>query len=330
MSWGNGAYVVHRSIEKQLDDYSVLSYNPYLTLFPPLFKKYQAECKSAGLIHSTPDYAYFFRQRNIPLVISFQNYVLDKWMAPYSTCLQRIHYASDLKWWTILSIKSASRITAVSEFTAATAKSDLGMARPVEIIYNGVDQQLFRPGKRKAAKNGAFRVFFAGNLTLRKGAQWLGGIAEKLSRGITMNYTQGLRKRGKLLPGKQMIPIGPVPFEQMPNRYREMDILLMPTVREGFSLAVLEAMASGLPVVASNCSSLPEQIDDGKGGFLCPIGDVDAFAEKINILAESPKLRKEMGEYNRVKVENLFTLDGMVAKYKELFEDVIENCHGAE
>jgi glycosyltransferase involved in cell wall biosynthesis len=103
-----------------------------------------------------------------------------------------------------------------------------------------------------------------------------------------------------------------------------MDILLMPTVREGFSLSVLEAMASGLPVVASDCSSLPEQIDNGNGGFLCPVGDVNAFAEKINFLADSPKLRREMGEYNRAKVEKMFTLDRMVKEYQELFDEVLD------
>jgi glycosyltransferase involved in cell wall biosynthesis len=109
----------------------------------------------------------------------------------------------------------------------------------------------------------------------------------------------------------------------MPNRYRRMDMLLMPTVREGFSLAVLEAMACGLPVIASRCSSLPEQIDDGKGGFLCPVGDVKAFAEKINLLAASPALRKEMGQYNRAKIEKEFPLDRMVKEYQQVFSEVL-------
>ena len=117
--------------------------------------------------------------------------------------------------------------------------------------------------------------------------------------------------------------LGSVPFEDMPNRYREMDVLLMPTVREGFGLAVAEAMACGLPVVASDCSAIPELIDHGKGGFLCPVGDVNAFAEKINLLADSPKLRREMGEYNRAKVEKMFTLDRMVKEYQKLFEEVL-------
>ena len=108
----------------------------------------------------------------------------------------------------------------------------------------------------------------------------------------------------------------------MPDIYRSKDLLLMPTVREGLPLAVLEAMACGLPVVASDCSSLPELIDHGKGGFLCPVGDVAAFAEKVNLLAESPALRREMGEYNRARVERMFTLDRMASEYEALFESV--------
>jgi len=64
-------------------------------------------------------------------------------------------------------------------------------------------------------------------------------------------------------------------------------------------------------------------IDGGKGGFLCPLGNVNSFAEKINFLADNPELRREMGEYNRVKVEKMFTLERMVAQYQELFEEVL-------
>ena len=125
------------------------------------------------------------------------------------------------------------------------------------------------------------------NLTRRKGAHWLPEIAKHLNSNIKINYTQGLRTRSILPDLPNLRSIGTVEFEQMPARYRQMDILLMPTVREGFSLAVLEAMACGLPVVASHCSSLPEQIDEGKGGFLCPVGDAQSFAEKINFLARN-------------------------------------------
>ncbi|MBW2064752.1 MAG: glycosyltransferase family 4 protein, partial [Deltaproteobacteria bacterium] len=167
------------------------------------------------------------------------------------------------------------------------------------------------------------RVLFSGNLTRRKGAHWLPDIAKRLDKNITIFYTQGLRGRGRLPARRGLKPIGAVPFNKMPERYQTMDILLMPTVREGFGLAVAEAMACGLPVVASKCSAIPELVDDGKGGALCPVGDVAAFAEKINFLAESADLRKEMGEYNRSKVERLFSLNRMVNEYRDLFEEIL-------
>jgi glycosyltransferase involved in cell wall biosynthesis len=111
--------------------------------------------------------------------------------------------------------------------------------------------------------------------------------------------------------------------QAMPKFYQHHDILIAPTVREGFGLATAEAMACGLPVVASDCSAIPELIDDGMGGFLCPVGDVKAFADKINLLADSPKLRNEMGEYNRAKIEKMFTLDRMVKEYQDLFQEVL-------
>lgn len=324
MAWGNGAYIVHRSIERHIPGYVVFSYNPWLTLFPVALRGIGAKKKTTNLIHTTPDYAIFFKQRHIPMVVTFHNYVLDNWMRPYSSFLQKIHYATDLRLWTDLSINIADRITAVSQYTADIVKKDLRTTKPIDVIYNGVDEKMFTPSKPLNFSNGKIRVFFSGNLTLRKGGQWLPGIADRLSSGVEIYFTQGLRKKGFVETRNNMVPVGPVPFEYMPDRYRQMDILIMPTVREGFGLAIAEAMSCGLPVVASNCSAIPELIDDGKGGFLCPVGDVDAFAEKINFLAESSLMRKEMGQYNRVKVEKMFTLDRMVKQYRELFEEVLE------
>jgi glycosyltransferase involved in cell wall biosynthesis len=199
------------------------------------------------------------------------------------------------------------------------------LSGPVDVIYNGVDTGHFTPNPAKGINQKKVRVFFSGNLTRRKGAHWLPEIAKLLNHDIKIYYTQGLRTRNALPPRPNLKPVGPVPYAQMPERYRQMDILLMPTVREGLSLAVLEAMACGLPVVASNCSSLPEQIDEGKGGFLCPVGDVQAFAEKINLLADSRKLRIEMGNYNRSIVEELFSIDKMIAGYEKLFEELLNS-----
>lgn len=323
-SRGSGSYVVHKALERHMPGYHVSGYNPYWSVAPFMLKKI-APVKSADLIHAPSDYAIFSYRKDVPLVISFHGYACDRWIKPYSTLIQYVHSRTDLRLWFKVAVQKASAVTAVSQFTADLARRDLGIKRSVELIYNGVDTERFTPGIETLSNRKEVRVFFSGNLTRRKGVHWLPEIADHLEEKIRIYYTQGLRTRHLLPSHRGLKTVGPIPYAQMPNRYKQMDILVMPTVREGFGLSIAEAMSCGLPVVASDCSAIPELVDDGLGGFLCPIGDVDSFAQKINLLANSPQLRKEMGEYNRAKVEKLFTVERMVAKYQRLFDRVAES-----
>ncbi len=323
MAVGNGAYVVHKTVESLIPGYRVVPYHPYRTLFPPsLFLP--GRFSRAGLIHTTPDYAFFHARSRVPLVLTFHNYVLDRFMKPYSSSLQYFHYQTDLKFFTRLAVERADAITAVSRFTADQVRRELRPAHDVRVIYNGIDTSCFVPSVPFSAKHGdKIKVLFCGNLTRRKGAQWLVPILDRLDQNIVIACTTGLRSSSLPATHARLGCLGAVPHEKMPEVYRNADILLFPTVREGFGLVAAEAMSCGLPVVASDCSSLPELIDDGKGGFLCPVGDVEGFAEKIHLLAESPRLRREMGEYNRAKVEKMFTMDRMAGEYRRLFEEVL-------
>ncbi len=321
MATGNGAHVLHKGIEARLAGYRVVDYSPWLTLFPPLLPGVIRNMRCA-LTHTTPDYGLFFRRPRTPLILTIHNYVCDLWMRPFSSILQQIHYATDLKWFIRCSLNVATVVTSVSRFSAELLQRDLKLNIPIRLIYNGVDHKRFHPDDRKTSTS-MVRVLFSGNLTRRKGAQWLPAIASGLHHGIVIQFASGLGPGGVRLSSPNVIALGRVAWEDMPDIYRMSDVLLAPTVREGLSLAVLEAMACGLPIVASKCSSLPELVDDGLGGFLCPVGDVLAFAEKINLLAETPELRHRMGEYNRAKVERLFTVDRMIAEYRELFESLL-------
>lgn len=320
---GNGAYVVHRSLEKLITGYQVVPYSPYRTLFPPSLIPIGRQLKS-DLIHTTPDYAFFHAKKGVPLVLTFHNYVLDDYMRTYSSVLQNIHYQTDLKWLTKMAIGVASEITAVSKYTASLARDELGLNKEIRVIYNGIDEAIFKPIKKPVQTKKNINVLFSGNLTTRKGVQWLLPILEKLSPNISILYTAGLRGHNGLPKHPRLVNVGRVEYKDMPSLYQSADILLFPTVREGFGLAVAEAMACGLPVVATNCSAIPELIEEGKGGFLCGLGDVEDFANKINLLAEESTLRVLMGEYNRVKVEKMFTLKRMVEEYQLLFEKVVQ------
>lgn len=318
---GNGAHVVHKLLESRIPGYHVISYNPYRTLFPPSLL-FLGRFKQAAMIHTTPDYAFFHARKKVPLIITFHGYALDRFLQDFSGVLQNIHRQTDLKLFTKLAIRKADMITAVSHFTANLVKQEMKLTNHITVIYNGVDHTLFTPGKPRRHTE-TINVLFCGKLSQRKGAHWLVPIAEKLNRNIDILYTSGLQPTGMSLNHPRLQCVGSIPYQQMPALYQNADILLFPTVREGFGLVVAEAMSCGLPVVATNCSSLPELIDDGKGGFLCSMGNIDAFAEKIKCLAENPQLRREMGEYNRAKVEKMFTLDHMIAQYLKLFEEVL-------
>lgn len=313
---GSGAIVVHRALEGALPEYRVTGYDPRLTFLPPLLYRY-CPPRAVRAVHTVPDYGLFVARDDTPLLLTFHNYVMDRFMRTYSGPLQRLHYSTDLRYFTRRSLAMAAGVTAVSQFTADLVRRELGYGKAIEVIPNGVDEALFAP--RREPRSGEVRVLFSGNLSLRKGAHWLEGIARRLAPGVQLYCAAGLRGGGRRLSGTIRF-LGSVPYRQMPELYNSMDVLLMPTVREGHSLAVLEAMACGLPVVATDISSLPEQVHHGHGGLLCPLGDEQAFAEAVNHLAASRALRQKMGDYNRALVESRFTLREMVAAYARLFD----------
>lgn len=322
MATGNGAYLIHEMLSKNLAGYSLRGYNPHLTMFPPMLSLLNSKSRP-NIIHTTPDYGTFFSRNKTPLVITFHNYVLDSFMQSYSSLAQRIHYKTDLLYFTLKSLVEATIVTSVSQFTADLIKKEHNYQKEIRVIYNGIDADLFRPASYEKKTRKKLTVLYSGNLSRRKGSNLLVDIADKLDDGIEILYTQGLRTKHHLPPSKQLRNLGNIPYSAMPDIYQNADILLFPTVREGFGLAAAEAMASGLPVVATDCSSLPELIIDRNGGYLCELGNVQEFADRINGLAASPDLRKEMGEFNRACVEKKFTLDRMVRQYEELFEQVL-------
>ncbi|WXG54157.1 MAG: glycosyltransferase family 4 protein [Candidatus Sedimenticola sp. (ex Thyasira tokunagai)] len=313
---------MHKLLESHLDDYSVCDYHPVRTYFPPLLWQCCRE-GNPSLIHTTPDHGLFFLRHNAPMVLTFHNYVLDWSMQNYGSLLQRLHWRTDLRWLTRKALDRADKVTAVSDFTASLVHSDLGFKGDIQVIPNGVDTSIFFPGLDRS-DDGVVRVLFSGNPTARKGAQWLKGIAGLLQSGIEIWCTGGLRGATEDTAGQRIRYLGPISYMDMPAVYREADMLLLPTVREGHSLAVLEAMASGLPVVASRCSSLPEQVIEGEGGCLVDVGDVQQYAAAIHNLAEDQEARDAMGAFNRRRTEQVFPLQRMISTYRELFSSAYE------
>ena len=99
------------------------------------------------------------------------------------------------------------------------------------------------------------------------------------------------------------------------------DMVAVPSREEGQGIVALEAMAARKPVAASSVGGLPETITDGKTGLLVPPDDPPALAAAIDRLAESPALRRQLGDRGRERVEQLFTLDAMIGTISELYRE---------
>ncbi len=104
--------------------------------------------------------------------------------------------------------------------------------------------------------------------------------------------------------------------------YRMFDVFVMSSKEEGLGTAVLDALHFGLPVAATRGGGIPEMIDEGSGGYLCPVGDARALAEAIERLIMDPDLRKAMGEYNRARAAS-FSMEGVLQGTLTVYREVL-------
>lgn len=202
--------------------------------------------------------------------------------------------------------RRAARITACSERHRELAlRTD--PSRSVDVIPNGVDLDCFCPLSADGHAGGAVRLVCVGRLIERKGQQHLlqalqmvrlAGRPVTLTLVGTGDHEAALRQQAAQLGiGDQVHFAGCVPHERMPDLYREADIFVLPSYNEGMSIALLEAMACGLPVVVTDTGGTRELLDGN--GAIVRWADVGALAQAITALASSAQSCHAMGERSR-------------------------------
>jgi len=110
----------------------------------------------------------------------------------------------------------------------------------------------------------------------------------------------------------------------VPEILKTFDIFVLPSLNEGMSNTILETMATGIPVIASNVGGNPELVIDGETGFLFPTNDVESLVQKIKTYILYPELKQKHGYNARKRVEEKFSLDQMVRRYEELYLELVE------
>ncbi len=113
--------------------------------------------------------------------------------------------------------------------------------------------------------------------------------------------------------------------QDVPRILSCMEISVLPSLAEGFSNAILESMAAGLPMVATDVGGNREAVIDGETGFIVPPGDPDTLADRLLRLLEEPALGQKMGRAGRQRIETYFTLDRMVRDTERFYGEILRS-----
>lgn len=235
--------------------------------------------------------------------------------------------------------------TAVSRDLADWLVASIGVS-PARLrqIYNGVEVERFHPGDREAARH-LLPAGFAEEGTVVAGT--VGRLAEVKSQETILRALGALlRRRPDLRPRLRVVIVGegtmrpalesaiaaeelagcvwmPGDREDIPELLRTFDVFLLPSLGEGISNTVLEAMASGLPVAATRVGGTPELVREGHNGELFAVGDTTALATLLEDAAEDPARWRRMGEQGLAFVRARFSWPRAVEAYLGVYDRVL-------
>lgn len=144
--------------------------------------------------------------------------------------------------------------------------------------------------------------------------------------GKTSNLKEERSKRGleSLAKGISEKIIFTGFFSDLNYLLSNIEILVVPSLSEGFPATVLEAMVMRKPVVASNVGGIPEAVIDGETGFLVPAKNPEAIAEKVIFLLKNPKKARKIGEKGYQRVKTNFTQEKMAREYEKIYKSLLK------
>jgi glycosyltransferase involved in cell wall biosynthesis len=202
----------------------------------------------------------------------------------------------------------------------------------MHVVHCGVDPQGYEPRKHQGKGR---RLLFVGRLAAVKGVPVLLDAVAQLSQDHPDAELviagdgpdrQRLESRAKDLGISDRVRfLGYQSQSQVRKLLRETDVFAMASFAEGVPVVLMEAMAAGVPVVATRIAGVPELVDDGACGFLVPPGDTEALAERISLLFDDPASRNRFAGAGRAKVEQEFNLSTESQRLCQILTGALED-----
>jgi glycosyltransferase involved in cell wall biosynthesis len=222
-------------------------------------------------------------------------------------------------------------ITNTPSIKQAYLDRDIGRPEQYTVIYSGIDIDSFRgaspatdlPGERP-------RVLMVARLTEGKGFEVLLETVEQLPEtafsvciagdGPMHDDLEGAITERDLEDKVHLLGYR----DDIPEVMAASDVFVLPSFREGMPRVITEAMAAGLPVVATDIAGIPDQIDDGETGFLIPTGDSEALASSLGELLANSALRERFGVRGQEKAAEKFSIEETRERLRAEYEQLLE------
>jgi glycosyltransferase involved in cell wall biosynthesis len=288
-----------------------------------LARQIATAAKGADLIHSVAIGPHAFAAQNVAEQRGIPHFV--QLIGGDVTCLDQ-SVARSVSFQT--HAKKITGFISNSRSLAKTLEHVTGLSLPIETIYRGVDTTVFQEARadQKSSRRPDCTFLYLGGYVGRqfdrqgsdqKGADvllraWL-QVERKMKVPATLLVggpnidTEGFRRfRSSLAHPDRVACLGALAAKEIPKLLQGIDVLVLPSRKEGMPNVCLEAMASGVPIVAAAVGGVSELIRAGTDGVLVSPEDSDQLADAMLDLIRSPDLRKQMGIYARATIEESF------------------------
>jgi len=253
-----------------------------------------------------------------------------------------ISFAHESKLWEVLGLsfpvfshylKFPHEIIAVSK--ASKSFMEHFTDTPIRVIPNGVDDKKFHPNwnkeelKEECGIEGDV-VLYVGRMSYRKGPHVLLNAFSRLREGTLIMVGPGellpfLKAQAKFLGIDERVRfLGYVPNNELPKLFGMADVFVLPSITaEALGIVILEAMASGIPVVTTNVGGIPEIVGESQSGLLVPPSNETALRNAIETLMTDKELRNKLGKNGRRAVEDRYSWDVISREVEETYEYVL-------
>ena len=306
------------------------------------FRAYRKLCELAGrhrfdIIHDVQGLGYgdlLIKSSGLPMVATIHHPLqVDR-----ANSIRQMRTLGDKVKWTkfypffmqeIVARRMDRIITGSHNSAASVAREFRLPPERVAVIYDGVDIDIFRPVE---APKQSGSILYVGNSDDRnKGARYLLEALALLRDGRDFRLTVVDRPIAMLVPalakelgieGRVRVT-GRVSRDELVRLYNEAEILVSPSLYEGFGLPAAEALACGTPVIATTAGAFPEVIEDGVSGLLVRPGDARVLADAIGRLLDDGALRRRLGQEGRRRIVDHFSWRETAVQTLALYQDVL-------